>query len=318
MPLTYAPFGETLDVPNVVVDGSANRATVLTLSHWPGTDCPRELQADLSAEMAFRYLDEGAQRHGDAAVVTDNHFDEDGVVAMFALVDPRSALAQRELLVDVARAGDFGWFHDRRAARMSMVVDAWGSRLDSVSAYRHTLPRLGTLAAEIDDHRDLWAEEDDRLTASERAIDGGEIHIEQHADVDLAVVTSRRAEAPHEMAIHNRTPHLRVAQVRGRHLELVYRYETWVRLRSRTPMPRVDLSGPRRAPHRSRTRRGAVARGSGRRAHPALGAGVRVRKRPPTGDVRVRGAPVAHRRDLHLVPVRPLKRRSAGASCPIA
>jgi hypothetical protein len=43
------------------------------------------------------------------------------------------------------------------------------------------------------------------------------------------------------MAIHNRTSLLRVAQVHGSRLSLTYRYETWVRLRSRTPMPRVDL-----------------------------------------------------------------------------
>jgi hypothetical protein len=242
-PLDYAPFGDTLDVPNVVVDGSANRSTVLTLSHWPGTDCPRELQADLSAEMAYRYLDEGGHRHGDTTVVTDNHFDEDGLVAMFALVDPATALAQRELLVDVARAGDFGCFHDRRAARMSMVITAWASRLDTVDAYRYALPRLGGLRAQLHDLRDLWAEEDELLTAGDRALDSGEARIEQHPEVDLAVVTTTRPQPLHEMAVHNRTPHLRVAYVRGRHLELTYRYETWVRLRSRTPMPRVDLVG---------------------------------------------------------------------------
>jgi hypothetical protein len=242
-PLDYAPFGETLDVPNVVVDGSANRATVLTLSHWPGTDCPPELRADLSAEMAFRYLDEGGHRHGDVALVTDNHFDEDGLVAMFALVDPTTALAQRELLVDVARAGDFGCFHDRRAARMSAVITAWGEERDTVDAYRHALPRLGTLRDELDDLRDLWAEDDEHLSASDRTFDAGEARIESYADVDLAVVTSTGREPLHEMAVHNRTPHLRIAYVRGRRLELVYRYETWVRLRSRTPVPRVDLHG---------------------------------------------------------------------------
>jgi hypothetical protein len=243
MPLTFAPFGETLDVPNVVVDGSANRSTVLTLSHWPGTDCPIELQADLSAEMAFRYLDEGARRHGEAQVVTDNHFDEDGVVAMFALVDPAAALAQRELLVDVARAGDFGCFHDRRAARMSMVIATWASQFDTGTAYRHTLPLLGTLAVSLDDHRDLWAEEDERLARSERAIDDGVVRIHEDHSIDLAVVTAPSDLAAHAMAVHNRTSCFRIATIAGRRLRLDYRYETWIRLRSRTPLPRVDLGG---------------------------------------------------------------------------
>jgi uncharacterized protein DUF6687 len=242
-PLTFAPFGETLDVPNVVVDGSANRSTVLTLSHWPGTDCPTELQADLSAQMAFRYLDEGARRHGEARVVTDNHFDEDGVVAMFALVDPATALAQRELLIDVARAGDFGCFRDRRAARMSMVIAAWAETLDTVSAYRHTLPLLGTLATALEDHRELWVEDDEHLTRSERAIVDGVVRLEDDPTLDLAVVTTPVDHVPHPMAVNNRTTCLRVATVQGRQLQLEYRYETWIRLRSRAPMPRVELGG---------------------------------------------------------------------------
>ena len=38
--LRFAAYEETLDVPNVVVDGRANEATVLTLSHWPHAPCP--------------------------------------------------------------------------------------------------------------------------------------------------------------------------------------------------------------------------------------------------------------------------------------
>jgi hypothetical protein len=240
-PLRFAPFGETTTVPNVVVDGSANRATVLTLSHWPGTDCPVELQADLSAEMAFRYLDEGAHRHGDARVVTNNHFDEDGLVAMFALVDPITASAQRELLIDVARAGDFGCFHDRLAARMSMVIDRWASRFDTEAAYHYALPRLGSLASTIDEHRELWADEDERLARTERAVRNGDVQIEEIPALDLAVVRAHPDQDIHPMAVHNRTGCFRVATMQGGRLRLAYRYETWIRFRSRTPLPRVDL-----------------------------------------------------------------------------
>lgn len=55
---------------NVVVDGSPNDATVLTLSHWPGMESPPTTWADTSAEMVLRYLDTGADLHGDADVVT--------------------------------------------------------------------------------------------------------------------------------------------------------------------------------------------------------------------------------------------------------
>ena len=78
--LAYVPYGELGGRPNVVVDGSPADGTLLCLSHWPGIGSPAEFAADLSAQMAFRYL--GAfDRHDGAELVSNNHFDQDGLVA---------------------------------------------------------------------------------------------------------------------------------------------------------------------------------------------------------------------------------------------
>ena len=53
----YRAYGELRDVPHVVVDGSAQPGTVLVLSHWPGMPTPEPLRRDLSAEIAFAYLE---------------------------------------------------------------------------------------------------------------------------------------------------------------------------------------------------------------------------------------------------------------------
>jgi hypothetical protein len=45
------------------------------------------------------------------------------------------------------------------------------------------------------------------------------------------------------MAVHNATACLRVLTRTGGHVSLRYRYESWVLLRSRRPLPRVDLRG---------------------------------------------------------------------------
>ena len=111
-------------VPNIVVDGSPNEGTVLTLTHWPGYPQPSGYHFDLSAEMAFHYLDEPIE-HPTAEVVTNNHFDQDGLVGLHALVEPEPSLANRQLLIDVAAAGDFGTYRDRRAARASMTISAY-------------------------------------------------------------------------------------------------------------------------------------------------------------------------------------------------
>ena len=53
--MIYRSYGEFRDIPHVVVDGSAQPGTVLTLSHWPGSATPERYRADLSAEIAFTY-----------------------------------------------------------------------------------------------------------------------------------------------------------------------------------------------------------------------------------------------------------------------
>lgn len=272
MQRTFAGYTESEAGPNIVVDGSPNRSTVLTLTHWPGIDQPSGLADDLSAQMAFRYLD-GPVPHPPATVVTNNHFDQDGVVSVFALVRPDDALAHRELLVDVAAAGDFATYRHRDAARASMALWSYASSelsplagqltgLDEADQcsllYHETLPLLIPMITQPERFRDLWAAEDERLTASEEAIASGEVTIGERPDVDLAVITvpagtPRRPghrfgtgglqfRPIHPMAINNATRCVRQLVVHGRAYRYVDRYETWVQYRTRRLARRVDLA----------------------------------------------------------------------------
>ena len=103
----FKAYKDTLKTPNIIVDGTANEATVLTLSHWRHSGTPAPLLADTSAEIVFNYLD-CPQYHVDASAVSNNHFDEDGLVGVFSLINPGFASRHRELLIAVAHAGDFG------------------------------------------------------------------------------------------------------------------------------------------------------------------------------------------------------------------
>src|SRR6478609_1845666 len=203
-PLRYEPYEATEEVPNVVVDGSPNRATVLTLTHWPGIPAPVDpaLVADLSAQMAFRYLERDGSLHGSAEVVTNNHFDQDGLVSVCALSQPADALARRALLEDLARAGDFATYDDRRAARLSMLIAAYADPDRSPLAplpseygkacallYREALDRLPDFIDRLDDYRALWQDEDRQLTESEEALPNGTMTIEEYPDVDLTFAT---------------------------------------------------------------------------------------------------------------------------------
>ena len=89
--LRYAPYDEMAGALNVVVDGSATAGTVLCLSHWPNTPAPAGLEADLSAQMALAYLDR-FDLHGSAELVSNNHFDQDGLISVYALVAGKTAV----------------------------------------------------------------------------------------------------------------------------------------------------------------------------------------------------------------------------------
>jgi hypothetical protein len=254
--------------PSVIVDGSPAPGTVLCLSHWPGVGGPPEFAADLSADMAFRYL-HAFDRHETARAASNNHFDQDGLVGLFALVAPVDALARREELIEVARAGDFAVTSSRAAARVSMVLAAFAdpersplaplpAEYDDVTAllYSELLGRLPELCEQPERWRDLWADEDATLRASEDALASGSATISEVPDVDLAVVRVPD-QAPrggghrfggawvsglHPMAINNATERGAVLTLRGNHYELAYRYESWVQFRSRVVRPRVDLA----------------------------------------------------------------------------
>jgi len=92
--MRYVPYDDLGDAPNVIVDGAPAPSTVLVLSHWPGNRTPAPLKDDLSAQIVFRYLDRPDLRV-DAEVVSNNHFDEDGLVSVWAMIHPEEARSRR-------------------------------------------------------------------------------------------------------------------------------------------------------------------------------------------------------------------------------
>src|SRR5262245_24682080 len=270
-PMRFVPYNLTATISNIIVDGAGNDHTALTLSHWPKSGSPRELRGDTSTAIVFNYLD-APRFHVASEAVSNNHFDEDGLVGIFAMLQPVMARRHRDLLIDVAQAGDFGVFERRHAARIAFALSAYADPESSPlpaalftrpyadlasELYIQLLDVLPRLIEGVDDFRTLWEDEDARLTATEKLIDLGLITIEEQPDLDLAIVrmpeeltpqrvhrfTQRRLAECHPFAIHNRTTCSRLLLVQGHRAELQYRYESWVQLASRRPAARVDLTG---------------------------------------------------------------------------
>jgi hypothetical protein len=190
-------------------------------------------------------------------------------VSVFALTRPDEAPSRRRLLEEVARAGDFAVTSSRQAARVSMMLSAFADAERSPMAplppayddatallYDDLLGRLPELWDQPERWRDLWAEEDATLRASEEALASGLVTVREVPAVDLAIVrvpeqaprggghrfAGQWASGLHPMAINGVTERGAVLTLRGQQYEFAYRYESWVQFRSRPVRPRVDLA----------------------------------------------------------------------------
>jgi hypothetical protein len=255
--LKYVPYSQLNGVPNIVVDGAAQEDTVLTLSHWPGSGSPAAFRADTSTEIVLNYLAApGARKQyaPKANAVSNNHFDEDGLCAVWAMLHPKLALERRDLLVDVAMAGDFDTYRRPQAAKVVFTIRSYADPVNSPVAndlqkddgtgsgrYQALLPLLKGFLDDTDRYGPYWSAEWSAMLESKTAMVMGEVDLHEIPSVDLAV-----AKAPmplHPMVLYNQTERLRVltAMPGGRYL-LRYRYETWVQFASRPVMRRVDLT----------------------------------------------------------------------------
>jgi hypothetical protein len=259
-------------MPHVMIDGAARPGTAATLSHWPRSSTPPELRRDLSAEIVIAALESGYLDMPGVEVATIDHYDEDGVLALALALLPGLAESHADLLVEAAAVGDFGVVRRRKGALLAFTLaalaDPLRTPLESVRALEgkkakhleicglaagHALSVIADLAQDPSAYESLWGDEAAAFDASSGGL-GDWVSIEDLPEHDLAIVrvASEHADAHlahwegqvlHPAAVNSSTERLRVATIAGGRFELRYRYESWVRMESFRPRPRVDLSG---------------------------------------------------------------------------
>jgi hypothetical protein len=240
-----------------MVDGAPRPGTVYTLSHWPDTPTPAGLGGDLSAEIARSAVACPELLPSEVELVSIDHYDVDGIVALALLVHQGLDLECGSLLVEAARVGDFDVVTDRDAAFIAFALNglevACPDPLEHCGVLaRDALAMITDLVADPYRFELLWRDEWGAYDASVRALDEGWATIEEIPENDLAVVrvdtrhggaaAAAWGPAPlHPAAVHSATSCLRMVTLADRWMEFHYRYESWVRLASRRPRPRVDL-----------------------------------------------------------------------------
>lgn len=255
--MEFKAYSDLDSHPNIVVDGSPHKDSVLVLSHWKSSGTPQDFIRDTSAEIVLDYIEKN-ELPPNAQFVSNDHFDVDGLVGVFAVLNKDYALAHKQSLIDIAEAGDFEKFSDYHAAKVVFTLNKLISKESNyipeavhskpypekaAEFYKRMLEVLPDIIENLGKYETYWADEFDFLQKSEALIKNGEVTISEMEEHDIAIVTLPDNIAPiHEMAVHNQTNKTQILTKQGQNYSFKYRYETWVQFESFSYPLRVNLS----------------------------------------------------------------------------
>jgi hypothetical protein len=258
----YLPFNQRHRQPTVVVDSTANGAA-LVLAHWRGAATPQPLRDDTSAGSVLRALRvPGALTELQTAAVTTNHFDIDGFLGVWSLLNPMLALAHEPLLRLTATLGDFrelDWQHPLadqtlqlacwlNAEEKKLFYEPFGAparrRTEadaSAEKFEWFLPRFAAVLQNPAAFQAAWQPEYERIRRGIAQMRSTLSQLTRYPDIGLVVV--RTPEPVPYYALFGDTAGFDIvlSLYDGQRYELEYKYTTWIDLESRPTLPRLPL-----------------------------------------------------------------------------
>lgn len=276
-PMRFEFYNEGLaDVPKLSVDGTV--ANAIHLSHWQGNETPARLRADTSTEIALNFVaapDREEMARG-VGLVTNNHFDTDGVLSVWTVLAGPRALDFRDRLVAAAEAGDFSEFTGAQAVRASITIQggdspavegvasplarrlAGGAEVDEGRAYALVLPEVERVLTRTDEFESLWHDEWARVERALESFERGRSHVAEDEESRLSVVTldpeiygasgfmPTRHAAPYTAVAHNARGRILLVCTPldgGWSYRVDYPYYSWAVTVVRPRVERVPLEG---------------------------------------------------------------------------
>ena len=194
------------NTPKLSVDGTVDNA--IHFSHWKGNETPVSVKADISTEIALNVVaapDRNELTQG-IDLVTNNHFDTDGVLSVWTMLNGERALPLHDRLIAAAEAGDFSEFSSVDGVRASIVIqgsdsptDKSGSPLarhlagedvnDEARAYELVLPQVEDVLTQTHKYESLWRESWHRVERALNSFAKGASRVDEDAPAKLSVVT---------------------------------------------------------------------------------------------------------------------------------
>lgn len=256
----FIPFAEVRNHKAIVVDST--HANGFMLSHWRGAPTPEAIRADTSAGIVLNALRRQLPEL-DLPYVTANHFDIDGFVGVWALLNPEQALEHEELLRQMALIGDFReldlnhplagealklvcWINarERELFYKPFAADEMAEKevTQCAAKFSYFLREFGRVLQDPDWERGAWEYEVGDVLLGYRDIYKPETKLTRHPEIGLIII-----ETPHPLhyyALFSRTAGFDMVLTcydRNRY-ELEYKYTTWVDIASRPTLPRISMA----------------------------------------------------------------------------
>lgn len=204
--MRFEYYHEGLDpVPKLSIDGTV--ANAIHFSHWIGNETPASVKADTSTEIALNLV--GAPNRDELTsgieLVTNNHFDTDGVLSVWTVLTGKRALDLRDGLIAAAEAGDFSEFTGANGVRASIVIQgsdeptdeggsplarhlAGGAEVDDARAYDLVLPEVEKVLTRTDDYEFLWHDVWQRIAGAMESFERGSSTVEEFTDEKLSLI----------------------------------------------------------------------------------------------------------------------------------
>lgn len=196
------------DVPKLSVDGTVSNS--VHFSHWNGNETPAELKADTSTEIALNLVTapNRDQLTKNIELVTNNHFDTDGMLSVWTVMTGEPAAKYGDVLIAAAEAGDFSEYSSADGVRVSLAIqgsdqaipeDNTGSPFarmlagenvnDDARCYELIMPQLEHLLTNINDYEPLWLEGWKKIVEALESFDRGSSTVTEFKDSKLSLVT---------------------------------------------------------------------------------------------------------------------------------
>ncbi|MBX0333348.1 hypothetical protein K3G39_08855 [Pontibacter sp. HSC-14F20] len=255
----FIPFGEVKEKKAIIVDSMHPNG--LVLSHWRGAPAPPQVRDDTSAAMVLHALRVNLPGL-DLPYVTANHFDVDGFVGVWSLLNPELALENEELLRLMAHIGDFReldlnhplagealklvcWLNTRERDMFYAPFAADESEEKEakrcVDKFRYFLREFGRVLQDPDWEKPVWEEEVADVLLGYRDMYKPDTKLLRYPDLGLIVINTQKPV--HYYALFSRTIgfDMVLSCYENNRYELEYKYTTWVDIASRPTLPRISL-----------------------------------------------------------------------------